>query len=124
MSHAVTVPPGRGVDALEAPQDRHGQEHRTGTSRAEQTKEAMAKQGAQETMAELGALETMAELGALEDMAELGALASVPSARPLQPEPFYPPLKISMVQLGGIRSPPGLNRQDKTVPQEQEALLG
>ncbi len=28
---------GGGVGALEAPQDRHGQEHRTGTSRAEQT---------------------------------------------------------------------------------------
>ncbi len=37
VSHAVTVPPGRGGGALEAPQDRHGQEHRTGTSRAEQT---------------------------------------------------------------------------------------
>ncbi len=40
------------MGALEAPQDRHGQEHRTGTSRAEQTKEAMAVQGAQEAMAE------------------------------------------------------------------------
>ncbi len=28
---------GGGVGALEAPQDKHGQEHRTGTSRAEQT---------------------------------------------------------------------------------------
>ncbi len=37
VSHAVTVPPGRGGGRLEAPQDRHGQEHRTGTSRAEQT---------------------------------------------------------------------------------------
>ncbi len=39
------------MGALEAPQDRHGQEHRTGTSRAEQTKEAMAELGALEAMA-------------------------------------------------------------------------
>ncbi len=75
------------MGALEAPQDRHGQEHRTGTSRAEQTKEAMAELGAQEAMAELGALEAMAELGAQEAMADrLRAVASVPSARPLQPD--------------------------------------
>ncbi len=43
-----------------------------------------------------------------------GALASVPSAWPPQPEPFLPPQKISLGKLGGIRSPPGLNRQDKT----------
>ncbi len=51
VSHAVTVPPGRGVGALEAPQDRHGQDHRMGTSRAEQITEAMAVQGALEAMA-------------------------------------------------------------------------
>ncbi len=39
------------MGALEASQDKHRQEHRTGTSRAEQTTE---------TMAELGALEAMA----------------------------------------------------------------
>ncbi len=49
------------MGALEAPQDRHGQEHRTGTSRAEQTKEAMAELGAQEAMAVQGAQEAMAE---------------------------------------------------------------
>ncbi len=69
----------------------------------------------------------------------LVAVASVPSARPLQPEPFYPPPKISLGKLGGIRSPPGLDTetgQDRTgkpsrarqtgqdIPQEQEALLG
>ncbi len=39
VSHAVTVPPrrGGGGGALDAPQDRHEPEHRTGTSRAEQT---------------------------------------------------------------------------------------
>ncbi len=44
------------MGALEAPQDRHGQEHRAGTSRAEQTKEAME---AQEAMAVQGAQEAM-----------------------------------------------------------------
>ncbi len=39
------------MGALEAPQDKHGQEHRTGTSRAEQMTEAMAELGAQEAMA-------------------------------------------------------------------------
>ncbi len=40
------------MGALEAPQDKHGQEHRTGTSRAEQTTEAMAELGALEAMAD------------------------------------------------------------------------
>ncbi len=73
------------MGALEAPQDRHRQESRTGTSRAEQTgtmaelgaQEAMAVQGAQEAMAELGAQVAMAELGAQEAMAELGALEAM-----------------------------------------------
>ncbi len=65
------------MGALEAPQDKHGQEHRTGTSRAEQMTEAMAELGALEAMAEQGALEAMAELGALEAMAELGALEAM-----------------------------------------------
>ncbi len=91
------------MGALEAPQDKHGQEHRTGTSRAEQTTEVMAELGALEAMAELGALEAMAVQGAQEAMAELGAQEAMagghswpcprPSARPLQPEPFYPPKK-------------------------------
>ncbi len=65
------------MGALEAPQDKHGQEQRTGTSRVEQMTEAMAELGALEAMAELGALEAMAELGALEAMAELGALEAM-----------------------------------------------
>ncbi len=61
------------MGALEAPQDKHGQEHRTGTSRAEQTMETMAELGALEAMVELGALETMAVQGAQEAMAVQGA---------------------------------------------------
>ncbi len=160
VSHAVTVPPGRGGGALEAPQDRHGQDHRTGTSRAEQITETMAKlgaleamavqgaqetmavqgaqetmavqgaqeatvvQGAQETMAVQGAQEAMAVQGAQEAMAVQGAQEAMagglswpwprPSARPLQSEPFYPPKKISLGKLGGIRSPPRLDRHDST----------
>ncbi len=103
------------MGALEAPQDKHGQEHRTGTSRAEQTTEAMA---------ELGALEAMAELGAQEAMAGGHSWPwPRPSARPLQPEPFYPPKKISLGKLGGIRSPPGLDTQNST-RQDRNALQG
>ncbi len=100
------------MGALEAPQDKHGQKHRTGTSRAEQTTEAMAELGAQEAMA--------------------GGHSwpwPRPSARPLQPEPFYPPKNLP----GEVRgyqepfraghteqyktrqeSPPGPDRQDRT----------
>ncbi len=80
--------------------------------------EAMAVQGAQEAMAVQGAQEAMAVQGAQEAMA--GGLSwpcPRPSARPLQPEPFYPPppqKKNSLGKLGGIRSPPGLDRQDST----------
>ncbi len=102
------------MGALEATQDRHGQEHRTATSRVEQTKEAMA---------ELGALEAMTVQGAQE------AMAGGPCGHglgPLQPEPFLPPKKFpgevrGYQELSGARqtgtghdSPPGLNRQDKT----------
>ncbi len=90
------------MGALEAPQDRHRQERRTGTSRAEQTGtmaelgtlEAMAVQGALKAMVELGALGTMAELGALGTMAELGALEAMadglrgPRPRPPRPGPY------------------------------------
>ncbi len=65
------------MGALEAPQDKYGQEHRTGTSRVEQTDRDHGGAGALEAMVELGALEAMVELGALEAMAELGALEAM-----------------------------------------------
>ncbi len=112
--------------------------------------EAMAELGALEAMAELGALEAMAELGALEAMAELGALEamadglrgpwSLPLARPLQPEPFYPPKKKFPGEVRGYQEPSGAGhteqyktRQERPsrarqtgqdIPQEPEALLG
>ncbi len=60
-------------------------------------------------------LEAMAELGAQEAMADrlrglgLSPLGPAPTAGTL-----LPPKKISMGQLGGIRSPPGLDTQNKT----------
>ncbi len=103
------------MGTLEAPQDRHGQDHRTGTSRAEQITEAMAKLGALEAMEELGAPEAMAELGAQEAMVVQGAQEAMagglswpwprPSARPLQPEPFYPPKKNFPGEVRGYQEP-------------------
>ncbi len=66
-------------------------------------------------MAEPGALEAMAVQGAQEAMADspcgrgLGPLGPAPTAGTL-----LPPKKNSLGKLGGIRSPPGLNRQDST----------
>ncbi len=105
------------MGALEAPQDKHGQEHRTGTSRAEQMTEAMVELGALEAMAELGALEAMA--GRLWGLG-LGPLGPAPTAGTLTtpPTPKFP-----WGSEGGIRIPPGLNRQDST-KQDRNALQG
>ncbi len=63
--------------------------HRTGTSRAEQGKGAMAVPGAQETMA-----------------------SSLGPATPAGT--LLPPKKMSLVHLGGTRSPPGLDTETGT----------
>ncbi len=105
------------MGALEVPQDRHGQEHRTGTSRAEQTDRQTDRQTG--TMAELGAQEAMAELGAEEAMADrlrrlgLSPLGPAPTAGTLLGT-LLPPKKISLGKSGGIRSPPALDKQDST----------
>ncbi len=65
------------MGALEAPQDKYGQEHRTGTSRAEQTDKDHGGAGSSGGHGRWSS----------------GALASVLSARPLQPELLYPPQK-------------------------------
>ncbi len=76
------------MGALEAPQDKHGQEHRTGTSRAEQTDRDHGGAGALEAMAVQGAQEAMADgllgLG-------LGPLGPAPTAGTLTTPP--PPAK-------------------------------
>ncbi len=87
------------MGALEAPQDKHGQEHRMGTSRAEQTTEAMA---------ELEALEAMAD-------GLRGPWPRSPRPGPYSRNRFYPPPpEISLGKSGGIRSPPGLDTQNST----------
>ncbi len=88
-------------------QDKHGQEHSTGTSRAEQTTETMAELGALEAMAELGAQEAMAVQGAQEAMAGGHSWPwPPPSARPLQPEPGLDWDKKSALAFFGPGGPP------------------
>ncbi len=117
MSHAVTVPPGRGGghsggpsgQTLTGPQDRDLQ---SGTDFSEAmaelaAREAMAVQGAQEAMVEQGAQEAMAVQEAQEAMAGgpcgrgLGPLGLAPIAGTL-----LPPKK---------RSPPGLDIEEQDI---------
>ncbi len=122
------------MGALEAPQDRHGQEHRTGTSRAEQTirrpwrswqlwrpwrrRELRRPWWSWELWRPWRSWELWRPWQMV-----FRALASVLSARPLQPELLYPP-KISLGKLGGIRSPPGLNTQHDSTKHDRNALQG
>ncbi len=122
------------MGALEAPQDKYGQEHRTGTSRVEQTDRdhggagSSGSHGGAGSSGGHGVARGSGGHGSAGSSGGHGrwvlvAVASVPLARPLQPEPFYPPQKISLGKLGGIRSPPGLDRQDST-KQNRKALQG
>ncbi len=130
------------MGALEAPQDKHGQEPRTGTSRAEQTTETMAELGALEAMAELGALEAMVVQGAQEAMAVQGAQEAMADGfrglglGPLGPAPTAgtlttPPPKNFPGEVRGYQetrqdrkdSTRQLNRQDST-KQDRKALQG
>ncbi len=99
------------MGVLEAPQDRHRQERRTGTSRAEQTDRdhggagnSGSHGGAGSSGDHGGAGSSGGHGGAGSSGGHggagssgghgglsLGPLASTPSARPLQPEPYYPP---------------------------------
>ncbi len=103
------------MGALEAPQDRHGQDLRTGTSRAEQIMEAMAKLGALEAMAGArssgghGGAGSSGGHGRWSFMAVASSLGQATPAGTL-----LPPKKISLGKLGGIRSPLGLDKQDST----------
>ncbi len=126
------------MGALEAPQDKYGQEHRTGTSRVEQTDRDHGGAGSSGSHGGAGSSGGHGGAGSSGGHGRWssGALASVPSARPLQPEPLLPPPKISLGKSGGIRSPLGLDTQNSTgqssrarqtgqdSPQEPEALLG
>ncbi len=114
------------MGALEAPQDRHGQEHRTETSRAERNRqtEAKAEPGALEAMAEPGALKAMAEPGALKAMAEPGAqeaMAGGSRGRGLVPWPGHssrnpsnPPQKKFHGAARGNQEPSGARHRNRT----------
>ncbi len=123
------------MGALEAPQDRHGQEHRTGTSRAEQTirrpwrswqlwrpwrcRELRRPWWSWELWRpwrswELWRPWRCRELWRPWQMV-FGALGLGPlDPAPTAGTPFYPPKKISLGNSGGIRSPPGLDTQNST----------
>ncbi len=100
---------------LEAPQDRHGRDHRTGTSRAEQITEAMA--GARSSGGHGGAGSSGGHGGAGSSgghgrwsfMAVASSLGQATPAGTL-----LPPKKNSLRKLGGIRSPLELDKQDST----------
>ncbi len=88
-----------GVGALEAPQNKPGQEHRTGTSRAEQTTGGSGSSGSHGGAGSSGGHGGAGSSGGHGGAGSSGghgrwssgALASVPSARPLQLEPLLPP---------------------------------
>ncbi len=77
-----------------------------------------------EAMAELGALEAMAVQGAQEAMVVQGAQEAMagglcgrglgPLGQATTTGTLLPPKKNSLEKLGGIRSPPGLNTDDRT----------
>ncbi len=137
VSHAVTVPPGRGGGRSGG----HSGQTRTGTQDGDlQSGTDNGGHGGAGSSGGHGGAGSSGGHGGVGSSGGHGRWclwpwASVPSARPLQPEPFLPPKKISLGKLGGIRSPPGLNTdtgqdsppglgtQDKTFPQEQEALV-
>ncbi len=110
------------MGALEAPQDRHGQEHRTGTSRAEQTirrpwrswqlwrpwrcRELRRPWRCRELWRPWRSWDLWRPWQMVFGGLGLGPLGPAPTAGTLNPPP-----KISLGKLGGIRSPPGLNTQ-------------
>ncbi len=113
------------MGALEAPQDRHGQEHRTGTSRAEQTDKgdhggagSSGGHGGAGSSGDHGVARGSGGHGSARELRGHGRWSlwlwpRSPRPGPYSRNPFNPP-KISLGKLGGIRSPPRLDRQDKT----------
>ncbi len=104
------------MGALEAPQDKHGQEHRTGTSRAEQTDKG--GHGGAGSSGGHGVARGSGGHGSAGSSGSHGRWSLWPWPRSPRPGPYsrnpFTPQKISLGKLGGIRSPPGLNRQDST----------
>ncbi len=133
------------MGALEAPQDKHGQEHRT--SRAEQTDKgghggagSSGGHGGAGSSGGHGGAGSSGGHGGVQGAQEepwqcrelrrpwqvvLVAVAGPRSPRPgpYSRNPFKPPPQNFPGELGGIRSPPGLNRQDST-KQNRKDLQG
>ncbi len=84
------------MGALEAPQDKYGQEHRTGTSRAEQTNKDHGGAGSSGSHGGAGSSEGHGGAGSSGGHGRWSSGASVLSTRPLQPELLLPPPKISL----------------------------
>ncbi len=99
-----------------APQDKHGQEHRTGTSRAEQTDRDHGGAGSSGGHGRTG---SSGGHGGVGSSGGHGRWSSGPWPRSPRPgpysrNPFYPPKTISLGKSGGIRSRPGLDTQNST----------
>ncbi len=136
VSHAVTVPPGRGGGCSGCPsgQTRTGPQDgdlQSGTDNGGHGEAGSSgghggagSSGGHGGVAELGALEAMAELGAPEAMAGarssgghgrwsfMAVASSLGQAIPAGT--LLPPKKISLGKLGGLSSPQGLDKQDST----------
>ncbi len=114
------------MGALEAPQDKHRQEHRTGTSRAEQTDKG--GHGGARSSGDHGVARGSGGHGSAGSSGGHSRWSLWPWPRSPRPGPYSrnpftpPPKKISLGKLGGIRSPPGLDT-DRTV-QNRKALQG
>ncbi len=141
------------MGALEAPQDRHGQEHRTGTSRAEQTirrpwrswqlwrpwrcrelrrpwrcRELRRPWWSWELWRPWRSWELWRPWRSWELWRPWQMVFGGLGLGPLGPAPtagtLIPPPKISLGKLGGIRSPPGLNTRHDSTKHVRNALQG
>ncbi len=139
------------MGALEAPQDKHGQEHRTGTSRAEQTYKgghggagSSGGHGGAGSSGGHGVARGSGGHGGAGSSGGHGRWSLWPWPRSPRPgpyswNPFTPPPNFpgevrgyqepsGAKQTGQYKtkqlSPPGPDRQEQDSPQEQEALLG
>ncbi len=133
------------MGALEAPQDKYGQEHRTGTSRVEQTDRDHGGAGSSGSHGGAGSSGGHGGAGSSGGHGRAGssgghggvgssgghgrwssgALASVPSARPLQPELLlHPPQKNFPGEVRGYQEPSRARQTGQDSPQKPEALLG
>ncbi len=129
VSHAVTVPPGRGGGRSGGPSEQ------TWTGTQDGDLQSGTDNGGH------GGAGSSGSHGGAGSSGGHGRWTSGPWPRSPRPgpysrNPFYPPKKISLGKSGGIRSPPGLDTQNSTwqdsrarqtgqdIPQEPEALLG